>query len=203
MFNKFNKTVLAKILKNNTDKKESGYGKFIFLGVLILIVGYFAITYFLDDRGKGKLNKDVNTTNTTTQKTEVSEPQFRKQGELKFLSSNGKKEIRKIDIEFADKDSARMMGLMYRKSMEDTKGMLFIFETSEPHAFWMKNTIMSLDIIFVNENKEIIKIHKNTKPYSTESLPSVKPSIYVVEVIAGFCEKYGVKEGDKIEFTKQ
>jgi uncharacterized membrane protein (UPF0127 family) len=67
----------------------------------------------------------------------------------------------------------------------------------------MKNTIMSLDIIFVNENKEIIKIHKNTKPYSEESLPSVKPSIYVVEVIAGFCEKYGVKEGDKIEFTKQ
>ncbi|HEY5123053.1 MAG TPA: DUF192 domain-containing protein [Ignavibacteria bacterium] len=191
---------MAKILKNN--KKESGYGKFIFLGVLILIVGYFAITYFLDDRGKGKLNKDVNTT-TTTQKTEVSEPQFRKQGELKFLSSNGKKEIRKIDVEFADKDSARMMGLMYRKSMEDTKGMLFIFETSEPHAFWMKNTIMFLDIIFVNENKEIVKIHKNTQPYSEKSLPSEKPSMYVVEVIAGFCEKYGVKEGDKIEFTKQ
>jgi len=96
-----------------------------------------------------------------------------------------------------------MMGLMFRKSMEDTKGMLFIFDKTDMHSFWMKNTIMSLDILFVNEDKEIVKIHKNTKPYSTESLPSGKPAIYVVEVIAGFTDKYGVKEGDKIEFVKQ
>ena len=192
---------MTKTLKKNTEKKESGYGKFLLLAVLVLIVGYFVVTYFLDDRGK--IKKDVNTTNTAPPKTDVPEPQFKKQGELTFLSSNGKKEIRKIDIEIADQDSSRTMGLMYRKSMEDTKGMLFVFEVSEPHAFWMKNTIMSLDIIFVNENKEIVKIHKNTKPHSSESLPSGKPSIYVVEVIAGFCDKYGVKEGDKIEFNKQ
>ncbi len=192
---------MAKQVKNNGEKKESNYPKFVFMAVLVLIAGYFLITYFLGDNKKN-LNKNVNTTNTT-QKTEPAEPQFKKQGELKFLSSNGKKELRKIDLEFADKDSARMMGLMYRKSMEDTKGMIFIFEKPDLHSFWMKNTYISLDIIYVDDNKEIVKIYKNTEKLSTKSLPTNKPALYVVEVIAGFCDKYGVKEGDKIEFTKQ
>ena len=65
----------------------------------------------------------------------------------------------------------------------------------------MKNTILSLDIMFVNENKEIVKIHRNTTPFSEKSLPSEKKAMYVVEVVAGFSDKYGVKEGDKINFT--
>lgn len=170
------------------------------MAVLVLVAGYYLITKYLDNRGTKELNKNI-TTNTTP-KTEMPEPQFKKQGELTFISGKEKKEIRKIDIEIASNDSARMKGLMFRKSMEDTKGMLFIFEVPEVHSFWMKNTIMSLDIIFINENKEIVKIHKNTKPFSTESLPSVKPSIYVVEVQAGFTDKYKIKEGDKIEFNK-
>ena len=188
-------------MKNSNVKKESNYPKFVFMAVLVLIAGYFLITYFLGDNKKD-LNKNVNTTNTTT-KTEPAEPQFKKQGELKFLSSNGKKELRKIDIEIADVDSARMMGLMYRKSMEDTKGMIFIFEKPDMHSFWMKNTYISLDIIYVSDKKEIVKIYKNTERLSTKSLPTDKPALYVVEVIAGFCDKYGVKEGDKIEFAKQ
>jgi uncharacterized membrane protein (UPF0127 family) len=188
-------------VKNSNVKKESNYPKFVFIAVLVLIAVYFLITYFLGDNKKD-LNKNVNTTNNT-QKTEPVEPQFKKQGELKFLSSNGKKELRKIDIEFADKDSARMMGLMYRKAMEDTKGMIFIFEKPDMHSFWMKNTYISLDIIYVDDKKEIVKIYKNTEKLSTKSLPTDKPALYVVEVIAGFCDKYGVKEGDKIEFAKQ
>jgi uncharacterized membrane protein (UPF0127 family) len=78
--------------------------------------------------------------------------------------------------------------------------MLFVFVISELQSFWMKNTPLSLDIMFVNENKEIVKIHKSTTPYSKESLPSEKKSMYVVEVIAGFSDKYGIKEGDKIDF---
>jgi uncharacterized protein len=187
---------LAKKVEKNIEKKESNYPKFVLITVLVLILGYFLITNFLGDK-----NKTVVTTNTTP-KTEVPEPSFKKQGELKFLSANGKKELRKIDIEIAATDSARMMGLMYRKSMEDTKGMLFIFEQPDLHSFWMKNTYISLDIIYVSDKKEIVKIYKNTEKLSTKSLPTDKPSLYVVEVIAGFCDKYGVKEGDKIDFTK-
>jgi uncharacterized protein len=188
---------LSKLKKAGNGSQDKSYARFILVAVLVLILGYFLITQFLSNGGKKDLNKN------TTQKTETPEPQFKKQGELKFLYGKNKKEIKSIDIEIASNDSSRMMGLMFRKSMEDTKGMLFIFPQSDMHSFWMKNTIMSLDIIFVNEDKEIVKIHKNTKPYSTESLPSGKPAIYVVEVIAGFTEKYGVKEGDKIEFVKQ
>jgi uncharacterized membrane protein (UPF0127 family) len=188
---------LNKNKKVINTKEEKSYGRFVLLAVLVLILGYFLITQFLGGDGKKDLNKN------TTQKTETPEPQFKKQGELKFLYGKNKKEIKSIDIEIASNDSSRTMGLMFRKSMDDTKGMLFIFPQSDMHSFWMKNTIMSLDILFVNEDKEIVKIHKNTKPYSTESLPSGKPAIYVVEVIAGFTEKYGVKEGDKIEFVKQ
>jgi len=192
---------VAKHIKNNNEKKESNYPKFVFIGVLVLILGYFLINNFLGG-DKKDLKKNVVTTNTTPQ-TEVAEPQFKKQGELKFLSSNGKKELRKIDLEISDKDSARMMGLMYRKSMEDSKGMIFIFEKPDLYSFWMKNTYISLDIIYVSDKKEIVKIYKNTERLSTKSLPTDKPALYVVEVIAGFCDKYGVKEGDKIEFTKQ
>ena len=181
-------------------KPGKSYARFILTAVLILVVGYFLITKYLDNRPK-EVNKN-NTTNTTP-RTEMPEPQFKKQGELSFISAKDKKEIRKIDIEIADSDSSRMMGLMFRKSMDDTKGMLFIFDKAEQHSFWMKNTVMSLDIIFINENNEIVKIHKHTKPFSTESLPSIKPSMYVVEVQAGFTDKYGIKDGDKINFTKQ
>ena len=186
--------------KEVPGKPEKSYAKFVLTAVLVLVVGYYLITKYLDSRGTKDLNKNI-TTNTTP-KTEMPEPPFKKQGDLSFLSGKNKKEIRKIDIEIAANDSSRMMGLMFRKSMDDAKGMLFIFDKSEEHSFWMKNTVMSLDIIFINENKEIVKIHKNTKPFSTESLPSMKPSMYVVEVQAGFTDKYGIKEGDKIDFSK-
>lgn len=87
--------------------------------------------------------------------------------------------------------------------MDDTKGMLFIFQNEEPQSFWMKNTVIPLDIMFVNSKKEIIKIHKSTTPFSEKSLPSEKPAIYVVEVNGGFADKYGIKEGDAISFAKQ
>ncbi|MBK8552795.1 MAG: DUF192 domain-containing protein [Ignavibacteria bacterium] len=93
--------------------------------------------------------------------------------------------------------------MMYRRSMDDNKGMLFIFETEEPQSFWMKNTVIPLDIMFVNSKKEIIKIHKNTIPFSEKSLPSEKPATYVVEVRGGFADEYGIKEGDGINFVKQ
>jgi hypothetical protein len=64
----------------------------------------------------------------------------------------------------------------------------------------MKNTIISLDIIFVNEDKEIVKIHKNTVPYSKSSNSSFKKSMYVVEVVAGFTDKYKIAEGDRIDY---
>ncbi len=127
--------------------------------------------------------------------------QFVKQGEVYFQDKN-KNVIKAIDVELAETPDKRHTGLMYRDNMEESQGMLFIFDKEEPQGFYMKNTIMPLDIIFINGKKEIVKIYKHTTPYSEEDLPSLKPILYVVEVKAGFTDKYNIKEGDFIDWRR-
>ncbi|MBK7036951.1 MAG: DUF192 domain-containing protein [Chitinophagales bacterium] len=130
-----------------------------------------------------------------------TQPKFEKEGELLFLKPDGSS-IVKVNIEIADNDAERQMGLMNRSFMNNSQAMLFIFDVEEPQAFWMKNTIIPLDIIYVNSNKEIVSIAANTEPYSEKSLPSGRPAIYVVEVNGGFCDQYGIAAGSKISFTR-
>jgi hypothetical protein len=128
--------------------------------------------------------------------------QFVKQGEVYFQDRN-KTLIKQIDAEIAESPERRHTGLMYRDDMLESQGMLFIFEKEEPEGFYMKNTIIPLDIIFINSKKEIVKIYKNTTPYSEQDLPSIKPILYVVEVKAGFCDKYNIKEGSYIDWRRE
>jgi uncharacterized protein len=130
----------------------------------------------------------------------ADEPRFTKEGELTFLSKTGRKKIIKIDTEIADNAYEREKGLMYRRSLPDNAGMLFIFEQSGPLSFWMRNTYIPLDIIFVDGNKQIITIHKDTEPLSYSPFASKRHAKYVVEVNAGFCDKYGIVIGDFITF---
>ena len=194
---------MSKQNKSKTpDKKtgSSGNSKYILIAVLIIIIGYF----FYDNVIREEQVKPPVFVDPKEKVKNTTEPQFKKEGELEFISLVGKKDsaVKKIDIELALDDAEREQGLMYRKSMDDNKGMLSIFDTDELQSFWMKNTIMSLDIMFVNSDFKIVKIHKSTTPFSENSLPSDEPSKYVVEVAAGFSERYGIKEGDKILFKK-
>ncbi len=86
--------------------------------------------------------------------------------------------------------------------MQEDQSMLFIFPSEEYQSFYMKNTIIPLDIIFINSKKQVVKIHRNTTPYSETSLPSLKPAMYVVEINAGVADKYKIKEGDYIEWRR-
>jgi len=126
---------------------------------------------------------------------------FEKEGTLKFVKAGSSEVIKELEIEVSDTESERNQGLMYRQSMKDGEGMLFIFEKSENQAFWMKNTYISLDIMFINEALEIISIGKNTKPLSQQSLRSGGPAMYVVEVPGGFTDAYGISPGDRISFV--
>ncbi|MGC9331289.1 MAG: DUF192 domain-containing protein [Bacteroidales bacterium] len=127
-------------------------------------------------------------------------PEYKKEGEVRFIDGQTGKLISRIDVEIADTEFDRALGLMFRPEMADTLGMLFLFEQERNQAFWMRNTIIPLDIIYVNSKGEIVKIFKNTKTLSDESLPSGKPAIYVVEVNAGYCDEHGIEAGDKVEF---
>ena len=122
---------------------------------------------------------------------------FKKQGELTFYLSKVEKVI---EIEVADTPIKREIGLMFRSTMKSNQGMLFLMETEETQSFWMQNTYLSLDILYVNRHKEVIDIYPNTTPFSTVSLPSAIPALYVVEVNAGFCEKYKIGIGTRIDW---
>jgi len=135
--------------------------------------------------------------NCNEETTDVHYYKFKKEGELTFTDSTGNPTV-KLDIEIADNDYERQLGLMNRQNMEETQGMLFIFPDERIQSFWMRNTLFSLDILFINSKKEIVTIHKNTKTLSEQSYPSSEPAIYVLEVNAGFCERHNINLGNKV-----
>lgn len=121
------------------------------------------------------------------------------QGEAVFYTTDNK-EITRIIIELADDDYSRSFGLMFREILPFNQGMLFIFDDIIVRSFWMKNTPLSLDMIFVDQEKKIVKIHKGTKPFSLQSYSSITPARYVVEVNAGYTDSFQIKEGDKVDW---
>jgi uncharacterized membrane protein (UPF0127 family) len=134
-------------------------------------------------------------------KSITMEPQFSNEGNLVFMNAQ-KDSILVVDIEIADKDQERTQGMMFRSAMSYDRAMLFIMQYERVQSFWMRNTKMSLDIMYVSGDKEIVTIYKHTQPYSESPIPSFKKAKYVVETAAGFCDKYGIKEGNFIEFAR-
>jgi|CZKP01.1.fsa_nt_gi uncharacterized membrane protein (UPF0127 family) len=126
---------------------------------------------------------------------------FKKEGELIFTDSIGKTKT-KIEIEIANNESSRWLGLMFRKHMDDYDGMLFIFPAEEMLSFWMHETYIPLDMVFVNTAKKIVTIHRNTQTLSDQSYPSTAPATYVIEVNSGFCAAHNINEGDRITFIQ-
>lgn len=134
-------------------------------------------------------------------KSLTKEITFTKEGELTLLKADNDSIIAKLDIEIADDEYSTQTGLMYRHSMAENQGMLFVFKDLRQRSFYMKNTEIPLDIIYLNSEKEIVSIQKNAKPFDETSLPSETVSQYVLEVNAGLSEKWNLEKNDKIEYT--
>jgi uncharacterized membrane protein (UPF0127 family) len=105
-----------------------------------------------------------------------------------------------VAAEVAATPAARSRGLMYRRELPAGRGMLFLFPASADHAFWMKNTPLPLDIVFIDEARTVVGIRADTVPYSERALGVGRPSRYVLEVPAGFCARAGIAAGDRVEF---
>jgi uncharacterized protein len=134
-------------------------------------------------------------TENSTDNSSVTEPQFKKEGELVFLKNQ-----EKLTIEIADNEAETTQGLMYRRTMPDSCGMVFIFADSQPRSFWMKNTYLPLDILFLDESKKIATIQANRTPFSEEQIPSFENAKYVLEVNAGYCKRKGIEKGDFVKW---
>jgi uncharacterized membrane protein (UPF0127 family) len=114
---------------------------------------------------------------------------------LEIASSTG---VHPFAVEMAETDEERSRGLMFRKELPEGKGMLFDFKAEQPVAFWMKNTYVSLDMIFIKADGRILSIAENTEPLSERGVPSGGPVRGVLEVVAGTAKKLGIKPGDRV-----
>jgi uncharacterized membrane protein (UPF0127 family) len=175
-------------------RKKTNFGRlFLIIIVVLIVLAFLVFSIYTPKRN----NLSENKSSTYS----ISGPSFRKDGRLSITPANNSGQ-NWLDIEIADNDDERMQGLMYRQSLQENAGMLFIFTNEEPRSFWMKNTFISLDIIYINSKKEIVSIQKYTQPKSTYPIPSEKPAMYVLEVNAGFTDKNKINPGDKIDFSR-
>lgn len=105
-----------------------------------------------------------------------------------------------VDAEVAITRDARTRGLMWRYTLADGTGMLFIFPREQPLSFWMRNTLIPLDMLFIDGKGKIVSIQENAEPRTLSSRPSAAPATYVLEVPGGWCAKNGVKAGGTVVF---
>lgn len=162
-----------------------------FVTVALVLVALAAIALILPRFFSNESNK--------IQEIEIT-PQdidFTRDGELSIFKNDSL--IQTIEVEFAKNDEERALGLMYRSSMDEHQGMWFIFPEEAPRSFYMRNTEIPLDIIYLDKNKKVVSIAKNARPYDETSLPSEKPAMYVLEINGGLSDKWGIEKGDRME----
>ena len=175
--------------KNQKPQKIQKQRKLHWYDVTIIFVVAAGIIYFLFSQNL--FNKNITDTDYV----------FKKEGTLAFTDSLGNVKTR-IDIQIADNEYDRELGLMFRKHMQENRGMLFIFPQEGIQSFWMHNTYIPLDMIFVNAQDKIVTIQNADKTLSDQTYSSIKPAQFVIEVNLGFAKKYGLKVGDKISWIK-
>ena len=109
-----------------------------------------------------------------------------------------------VSVEIAADEEMRAQGLMYRDHIDPGKGMLFVFPQDGVTSFWMKNTRIPLDMIWIDSNRKIAGMRENVPPCHVENCPSYGPGVvarYVLEVGAGEAAKHGLKVGDPLQFV--
>ncbi len=161
---------------------------------IILFLGICAYVYYLNEK------KTINNNSPESTILENTVSEFQKEGTLVFYKNKLNQKL--LHIEIAENEYDKQKGLMFRKTMADSLGMLFLFDVEEPQSFWMKNTHISLDIIYVNKKNIVVSIAKYTKPYSEIGIPSIKAADKVIEVNAGYCDKNQISEGDSISYSR-
>jgi uncharacterized protein len=119
---------------------------------------------------------------------------------VRILSANGVSKA-VVRVEIADTAEGRELGLMYRQQLADDAGMLFVFKQSQHLTFWMKNTEIPLDMIFVSSDGTVVGIIPDAEPFSERNLSVDGDSEYVLEVNGGFARRHRIKPGDQLRFV--
>ncbi len=162
-------------------------GRFIFFVFIGLIAGIivFNTPKSLDAEELKQFNRDPKNYNV----------------KLQILNPNNST-VAEFMVAVADDDNKRMYGLMFLEQMPQDFGMIFHFNKNSEVNMWMKNTMITLDMLFINDQGEIVTIKENTKPYSLDIISSEKPVTQVLEINGGICKKLSIKVGQKIRILK-
>lgn len=115
-----------------------------------------------------------------------------------FLAIETRTGIQRFIVEIADEQEEREVGLMFRKDLPQDQGMLFDFGTDRLVTMWMRNTPLSLDMVFIDRSGTIVRVAENTTPFSTDIISSREPVRYVLELNAGVASGHGIRSGDKV-----
>jgi hypothetical protein len=138
----------------------------------------------------------------TSEETESNPDELSfQEGTLAFVQPNGDT-LRTLDIEVADSDAERERGLMRQRSLGYDRGMLFIFDSVDKGGMWMRNTPLPLDIVFVAPDSQVINIARRTTPFSDENIKPEAPRKFVVEVRAGFADRFGLTDSTRVRWTR-
>ncbi len=125
-------------------------------------------------------------------------PEQKQSGALSDLSIKTSNGTYRFKVELALDERSQAQGLMFRRSMPPDHGMLFIYDPARMIGMWMKNTILSLDMLFVKRDGTIARIFERTEPFSERVLSSDQPVYGVLELNAGSVERWGIKPGDQL-----
>ncbi len=174
-----------------TPKQKKGGIVFLVAIMLVwLLIALFPI---------GGETQVYNSDPTSTTQTYI--PKFVDEGDLMFYNEADSLLVQ-IDLEIADNESDIGYGLMYRKEMDELKGMIFIMPVDEVQSFWMKNTFIPLDILFLDSENKIVDISKDNQALDESPIKSKEPALLILELNAGFADKYGIKVGQRIEYIR-
>ncbi|WP_306256898.1 DUF192 domain-containing protein [Pararhizobium sp. IMCC21322] len=115
-----------------------------------------------------------------------------------FLSIETRTGVQRFIVEIADEQKEREVGLMFREELPQDQGMLFDFGIDRLVSMWMRNTPLSLDMVFINRAGTVVRVAENTTPFSTNIISSGEPIRYVLELNAGVASDNGIRSGDKV-----
>lgn len=124
-------------------------------------------------------------------------PPFTQEGEGAFVSTTTNDTLQGFRVEVAERPDEVQYGMMYRKEMSDDMAMVFLMGAEEPQSFWMRNTYVSLDIVFVDSKGKVVSIQENCTPLTDTPRPSEGPASVVVEVPGGTAKRIGLAPGDR------
>ena len=179
-----------------------GKSSYLLVAAILGLLLFVAIIFFLTSGNNHTNTSTMNTStmNSSTMNTSTMNTSTMNSSSVVFTGNNVT-QVR-VDVEVANTLAEQEYGLMNRTSLGQYDGMLFVFASDRELSFWMKDTLIPLDMVFVNRSGTIVDINKNAIPMSENVFTAKSPCEYVVEVNGGFCDQHSVRIGDAVIIPK-